>query len=366
MALEQMQRAPYDVIVTDLRMPGMDGAALLQIVSERWPQTVRLALSAYADPGQTTRVVPYAHQFLSKPCEAQQLEDVINRCLLLQNLLNGSSLRAIVGRIRKLPALPRIYTALQSKIQDENVTARDVAQLISADPAIAARILQIVNSAFFRLARRITNVEQAVRYLGFNTIRSVATSLEIFAQWQTHAGGYLDPDGLQSHARAVAAAVGALTEKAPIADDALLAGLLHDIGYWVLAQECAADLSKAVELARSERIPAHEAETQVMGASHAEIGAYLLGIWGLPYCVIEAVAHHHQPQRVEHSSFDALAALTIAHSLAPRDETTVFKIALVPTAPVDETYLARVKAPFSWSEAQRRVAETVELEGASP
>ncbi|HEY3785782.1 MAG TPA: response regulator [Steroidobacteraceae bacterium] len=365
-AIERMEGEPYDVVVTDMRMPGMDGAELLEIVSNRWSQAIRIVLSGYADLRQTIRLVPFAHQYLSKPCEPKLLEDVINRCLTLQDLLNGSELRALVGRIRKLPAIPRIYSALQAMTRDENVTAAQIASLIATDSAIAARVLQIVNSAFFRLARRITNIEQAVSYLGFTAIRNVATSVEIFSQWPTNARSHLDQEALQAHVRTVAAAASALTSKSQIADDTMLAGLLHDIGYWVLAQECSADLGKAIELSASAGIPLHEAETRLMGASHAEVGAYLLGIWGLPYPVIEAVAHHHQPQRVTQSDFDVLAALAIAHSLAQVDDSSAFDLALPPDPKVDERYLASLKAPYSWNEAERRVAATVELEEVSP
>ena len=360
LAIERMQQQPYDVIVTDLRMPGMDGAQLLEIVSGRWPQAIRIVLSGYADLQQTNRVVPFAHQYLSKPCEPQQLEAVIDRCLLLHELLQGSDLRAIVGRIRKLPSLPRIYSALQGILTDDKVTVGEVAQLIAADSAIAARVLQIVNSAFFRLPRRITNIEQAVTYLGFSAIRNVATSVAIFAQWQANGVSRLEPDRLQAHVRAVAAAAGALTVKTPIADDAMLAGLLHDIGYWVLAQECSSDLSTAVDLAVTTTIPLHEAETRVLGASHAEVGAYLLGIWGLPYPVIEAVAHHHQPYRVAQSSFDVLAALATADSLVTVHDADVFKMAPATETRLDENYLTSIHAPFDWHEAKRRVAETTE------
>lgn len=362
LALEQMQRQPYEVIVTDMRMPGMDGAELLEIVSQRWPQAVRIVLSGFADLKQTVRLVPFAHQYLSKPCEPKRLEGVIDRCLLLHDMLHGSNLRSIVGRIRKLPALPRIYTALQGITRDDNVTVSEVASLVASDSAIAARVLQLVNSAFFRLARRITNIEQAVSYLGFAAIRNVATSVEIFSQWPAGRFAHLDQDKLQSQVRSVAAAAHALTVKTPIADDAMLAGLLHDIGYWVLAQECSADLAKAVEFAAAAGIALHEAEAQVIGASHAEVGAYLLGIWGLPYPVIEAVAHHHQPQRVAQTDFDVLAALVIAHSLVAADDASAFDLATRPEPRIDASYLTSVKAPFDWSEAQRRVAETIESE----
>ncbi len=362
LALEQMQAQPYDVIVTDMRMPVMDGAELLEIVSARWPQTVRIVLSGYSELEQTIRLLPFVHQYVSKPCQPKQLENIIERCLLLHELLNQSELRGIVGRIRKLPSLPHIYTQLQSIIHDENVTLKDIAKLVGADAALAARVLQIVNSAFFRLARRITNIEQAVSYLGFTAIRNLAMSVEIFTQWPAGASSHLNLNKLQSHAHAVAAAANSLTAKTTIADDAMLAGLLHDIGYWVLAQECPAELDKAVELAVATGIPLHAAESQVIGASHAEIGAYLLGLWGLPYPVIEAVAHHHLPQRIVQSDFDVLAAIAVGHSLVPLDDTDGFTAHLVPDARVDAAYLASVNAPFDWNEAVRRVAERAESE----
>jgi HD-like signal output (HDOD) protein len=190
-------------------------------------------------------------------------------------------------------------------------------------------------------------------------------SVEIFSQWSANAIAPVDPERLQSHAQRVSAAARCLTAKTPIADDALLAGLLHDIGYLILAQECPTDLQSAVQLAAETQIPLHEAETRIFGASHAEIGAYLLGIWGLPYPVIEAVAHHHAPQRVTSSNFDVLAALAVAHSLTPGDA-AAFDIELPADAGVDETYLASVHAPFDWAEAQRRVTETLQSLEASP
>jgi HD-like signal output (HDOD) protein/ActR/RegA family two-component response regulator len=362
LAIERMQQQPCDVIVTDMRMPGMDGRTLLEIVNEQWPETIRIVLSGYSQTEQIMRLVPLAHQYLSKPCQPQQLESVIDRCLLLHDLLSEPRLRSLVGRIRALPSLPRIYSALQGIVNDERMTVADVAALVRADSALAARVLQIVNSAFFRLARRITNIEQAVSHLGFQAIRNLAMSVDVFSRWPKRTAVALDLESLQRHVHAVASAAKSLAGKSAIADDTMLAGLLHDIGYWVLVQECPGNLSQAIDLAVARGIPLHAAESEVIGASHAEIGAYLLGIWGLPFPVVEAVAHHHQPARVTQTEFDVLSALVIAHSLTSVVDTSIFAGAIPPDANVDPGYLLAVKAPFDWAEALERVSVTTQSE----
>lgn len=345
-ALAALETQPCDVIVTDMRMPGMDGAQLLKQVNERWPATIRIVLSGCSDLERTIRLAPVAHQYLAKPCEARQIQSAVQRCLDLQDLLRGSDLRALVGGIRQLPTVPGTYARLQVALASDEISVPAVAKIIAEDAAISAKVLQMVNSAFFRLARRITNIEQGVAYLGFVAVRNLVLSAEVFSQWPANmtVGGqsFLQ---MQGNVHKVAAAAASLTLKTPIADDTLLASLLHDIGYWILAQERPAELAKAHRLAAETGIALHEAETQIMGASHAEIGAYLLGLWGLPYSVVEAVALHHAPHRVGDSDFDVLAALVVGHAIVHADPG------------IDDRYLKAVRAPFEWSEAVRRVGD---------
>ena len=358
LALQALECSHHDVVVTDMRMPGLDGAELLSRVRDRWPDTVRIVLSGYSELQQVVRLVPFAHQYYSKPCEAGQLENLIDRCLRLHELLRLPALRAVVGRVCKLPAMPRIYARLQSMLASDTASVHDVAELVASDAAIAAKVLQLVNSAFFRLARRITNIEQAVLHLGFGAIRNLVISAEVFSRWPgCGTRSVLNVDKLQSHVHLVAAAARSLAVGTPRADDALLAGLLHDIGYWVLANECPDELADAVARAAALQIPLHEAESQVIGASHAQIGAYLLGIWGLPFPVIEAVAYHHTPESISQSEMDPLGALALAHALLPVDDTEAFNAPLVPDPKVDARFLASLNAPYDWTEAVYRVGE---------
>jgi putative nucleotidyltransferase with HDIG domain len=246
---------------------------------------------------------------------------------------------------------------------DERVSVQDIAAIVSRDTVIVAKLLQLVNSSFFRLARRVTNVEQAISYLGLATVRSLVLSAEVFSKWPAAPLRILDHTKLQHHALRVAAAAQALSIKSPNANDAVLAALLHDIGYWVLAQECSAKLAESVHLSAAESISIDEAETRVLGASHAEIGAYLLGIWAFPSTIVEAVAHHHAPRRVPQTSFDVLATLSVAHALTETSDADAFTQRLGPRIEVDAQYLDSLHAPFNWSEAQRRVVEALAGEG---
>jgi putative nucleotidyltransferase with HDIG domain len=363
LALQAMERRAYDVIVSDQRMPEMDGATLLQEVLKRWPRTVRIVLSGYAELEQTVRLVPVAHQYICKPCEANILENVIERCLALEALLDRPALRELVGCLGPLPPAPSTYVQLQAAMASETSSIKDVALLVSKDTIVAAKLLQIVNSGFFRLPRRIVSVEQAVSYLGLTTVRNLVVSAEVFSKWPAAGSHSLRLDTLQQHTSQVAAVAYALVRDTPIANDTLLAALLHDIGYWVLLKERAPQLAEATRIATTESIPMDEAEQRLFGASHAEIGAYLLGIWGFPSTIVEAVANHHSPRSVAQTGFDALAALSIAHALTEPNEGAAFGEAGVRHSEITADYLAVVHAPFSWDEAKAKAAACLESGG---
>ncbi|HXS28430.1 MAG TPA: response regulator [Steroidobacteraceae bacterium] len=356
-AIAELQAKPYDAIVTDMRLARKDGAQLLELASVKSPATIRIVLSTSSEDGQVMRLVPLAHQYIAKPCEPHRLEQVIERCMQLQELLGGPRVRAAVGRIRTLPTLPRVYARLREATAREDTTAAQVAQIISADTALTAKVLHVVNSAFFRHARSISRIEQAVVHLGFNAIRNLALSAEVFCAWpQSGAPPGFEPERLQEHAHNVASAARALARGSPWADDALLAGLLHDIGYWVLLQQCPQEMARAIKLAAERGLPLHEAERVVLEATHAEVGAYLLGLWGLPYPILEAVALHHNPMLAPQSEFDLLAAVAVAQELIAGSEPDRKGASHQGVSPaVDARYLATIRAPFDWAQAEQIV-----------
>lgn len=359
-AIAALERQRFDLVVSDVRMPGMDGGQLLTVVKQRWPTSMRIIVSGYSDPVQAVRLTSLAHQYISKPCDGRELENIIERCFYLQDLLGQESLRNVVGRIAKLPAMPKTYGRLQTALAQPTVTAAEIGDIVNADAAIASKVLQITNSAFFRLRKPMVRIKDAVTYLGFGTVRNLVLSAEIFSQWQAPKGlSQVDPERLQVHAQCAAAACKALAGGRASPDDAWLAGLLHDIGYWILIQECPSELATALQLARSEGLPLLECERRVTGATHAEIGAYLLGLWGLPYPIVEAVALHHTPTAVTPHGYDLVGALAISHAMIDPDNAFAIMPPSVPDHSLNAEYLTGLNAPFDWQGAQRRVASAL-------
>jgi HD-like signal output (HDOD) protein len=302
-------------------------------------------LSGYSDAGQSHNLVAFAHRYLSKPCEPKQLEQCIDRCLATQMLIESPELRMQLGAVGALPPLPSTFAALQNALADPSIELNKVSAIIGKDPAVSAKVLQVCNSAFFRLPRRVSNIKQAVSHLGLSTVRSMVLSAELFQPGKP-LSPELDLAQMQRHALSVAAIARALAADAPWAEDAFLAGLLHDVGFLLLGRQFKDQMQQALEAARE--MPLAEAEQKYVGVSHGVAGGYLLGLWGLPYEVVEAVANHEAPTLVAHGAFDVLGAVAVAEALLIRinpGDVPVFEA----TAPMlyDE-YLRRMRFPHSW------------------
>ena len=312
--IEMMRESHFDVLVTDMRMPGVDGTALVTRARADSPDTIRIVLSGYADEEQSLRLLSLAHRYLSKPCDPKRLEECIDRCFGTKSLIQSEELRVRLGSVGALPAMPATFAALQEALTDPKVDSSKVAAIIGKDPSVSAKVLQVCNSAFFRLPRRISSIQQAVSYLGLSSVRSMVLSAEVFRPGKS-LPVKLDLGMLQRHALNVAAIARLLGNGKPWAEDAFLAGLLHDVGFLLLGRHWPVETQRAIEAAsRGQSIV--EAEREFIGVDHATAGAYLLGLWGLPYEVVDTVAHHEAPTDVPEGHFDIGSAMTIAHSLS--------------------------------------------------
>jgi HD-like signal output (HDOD) protein/CheY-like chemotaxis protein len=316
-ALRACEAGSFDVVISDLRMPGMDGALLLSRIRDLFPSTARIVLSGYSEVALATRTLPVAHRFLTKPCNASEIKSTIERVCTLQDLLCTPQIRAVVGTIGELPSLSRTYTSLTQAVKDPGTSINQVAEIIGQDVAMSAKVLQLVNSAFFGLAQTTSSVQNAVAYLGTETITNLALASEAFT--------IVVPDSrvprgvcesIQRHAQRTAAIAGILPIDSKLRDVTVVAALLHDIGSLILANRMPDEFCSALSWARERRCENFEAEDEVLGTSHAEIGAYLLGLWGIPDIAVEAIAHHHHPTRIPHSGLDSSTAVYVADLLA--------------------------------------------------
>jgi HD-like signal output (HDOD) protein len=296
-ALSELEKEPFDVIVSDMSMPRMDGAKLLARVREEFPSTARIILSGHAENDAVVRALPATHQFLNKPCDAATLRGVIERTCSLHRLLESRATRAVIGKLDRLPSPPTTYRRLNEALARKDASARTITAIVEEDPAMSAKILQLVNSAYFGLAHRVGSVAQAVTYLGLGVLRALALNAHVLGAVEGTSVSRTTLDEVQRTSLATATIARQLIGDRTLADDAFTAGVVHDVGRLVIALGLPAKFGEIREICRATGRATHAVEEELLGVSHAEVGAYLLGVWGLPYSIVECTALHHVPSR---------------------------------------------------------------------
>jgi putative nucleotidyltransferase with HDIG domain len=322
-ALDLLGRAPVDVVVSDMRMPGMDGAQLLTEIKRLYPQTARIILSGHSENEYILKSVRIAHQYLSKPCEVDFLKSVVMRTCAVRNLLFDESIKRTVSNIDSLPSLPSLYGEIMAELKSPMVSTARIGKIVSQDPGMTAKILQLVNSAFFGLQRHVSDPIQAVTILGIDTIRALVLSVQIFSQFDSSRAPSLSLEALWRHSFSTGIKAKAIarkeTQNQVLVDDSFMAGLLHDIGKPILAMNFADLYPRVLVEAREKSLPFWEAEKSILGATHAEVGAYLTGLWGIPDPIVESIAFHHRPDRCPAGEFGPLVAVHVANAFDGTD-----------------------------------------------
>ncbi len=318
-ALEFLEREPMDVVVSDMRMPGMDGAQFLELVRDRFPHVVRIILSGHSEMHSVMKCVKPAHQFLSKPCSTEELVQVLRRSCCLSSFLANNALRDVLTSLDSLPVLSPIYQELVSEISMENSSLAKIGDIISRDVGMSASLLRLVNSSFFGFVNRISSPAQAVALLGLEVVRGLILSVELFSTLEKSPTSYFNFSYLWDHSLRTANAAKKIAKKSgassDVVDNSYIAGLLHDVGKLILISELPEIYERIIEKIRSDNSILWEAEKEMLGVSHAEVGAFLLGLWAQPESVVQAVAFHHEPLVVESAEFSALTAVHLANCL---------------------------------------------------
>jgi HD-like signal output (HDOD) protein len=318
-ALNSLTQSPCDAIVADMQIPGMNGAQLLDEIMQRSPGTLRFIRASLADQQAAMKCVGTAHQYLIKPSDAGTVRSALGRAFNLDSWLPGEKVQKLIAQMRKLPSPPNLYFQIVSELQSSESSLERIGALVNQDLVLSAKLLQVVNSAVFGLQLQVASAGDAVLYLGMETTKALVLLAHSFSYFDKARSVDFSVDQLWRHS----IATGKFSEKIARAENANIeiigqsftAGMLHDIGKLLLAANLPTEFKEVLCRARTEQIPLPEAETAMLGASHGELGACLLGIWGLPMPIVEAVALHHNPIEFLSKGFCSLTAVHAANAI---------------------------------------------------
>ncbi len=328
--LEILKENQVDLVVSDLRMPGMDGMAFLKQVKDLYPYIVRIILSGYADQKTVTQALSeeHVHQILSKPWEEEDIKGII------QNALNQSEkqkqksqrLQQIINSYPSLPTMPQIYLEIKEILEDSSSESPDrIVEVIQRDPSISARLLRCANSAFFGQMYQVDTVKKAMVVLGMQIVEALVLSMSVFESLSSEAPEVrgFNRKAFWIHSISCGTVAKLTVEEASmdqnIANRAFTAGLLHDLGKLVEDQYLHDQFEKAIGIAHQKKVLLQQAEQEVMGTTHTEIGAYLAEWWSLPSFLVNSIQWHHTPHLCD-EEHEVVAAVHVADVLVHQFE----------------------------------------------
>jgi HD-like signal output (HDOD) protein len=338
-----MEHTPIHVVVSDLVMPKMDGAQFLNEVMRRFPDTIRFILSGHIGPEDVAKCIRALHQYLRKPCDFSTLKTTLIRVCSLEVFLQNKPLQKLVTSMGIVPSLPSLYFRMVQELESPNSPMELIAAVVEQDPGMAAKLLQLTNSAAFGIQQKVLTPAEAIQFLGVNTVRSLALYFHAFACFEQAKVTEFAFGQHWSHCFNTGVTARMISQietgDSLLGDEAFIAGLLHDIGQLMLISNLTDQYRSALVLAREKGIFLWEAEQEIFGATHADVGAYLLGLWGLPVSILEAVALHHTPGRAGNQVFCPLTAIHVADVLDYEHSGGDFAGA---SAQLDKEYLAKL------------------------
>jgi len=307
-AMKLITNGDIDVVVSDMRMPEIDGAQLLEAAMKVSPFTARFVLSGQSDKESILRTVGPAHQYFSKPCELKQIKDTISNALKLRNSLLNNELTAMIAKIETLPSLPQIYTSIVAELQKTEPDISKITALIESDLGFSTKILQVVNSSFFGIPNHISSIRQGVSFLGLEVLKALVLCIKLFHEFQSKKVSTERLDSLMLHSLGVARYAKLIMETMPCGkeeiDTVFTAACFHDVGKLVFYAYLPDQYNEAMEYSQKNKVSEPEAEKAIIGITHAEVGSYLLCLWGLKDWLVEMILYHHNP-----SQYHALSRL---------------------------------------------------------
>ena len=317
--LEFLNRTPVDIVISDLVMPEMNGQEFMATVSQQHPEAMRIVISSHEDQLTVAQCLMFGHRYFSKPFDLKNLSAVLKRICHLKYQVGSEKLKRVISGLGALPTPPKIYLRLTQALNSPYSSIEEVGEIVQEDPALTLKLLQISNSAYFAARQKIVTPMQAVQIVGVDILRALVLCIHAFKFYQDRHFKSISITELWDHSLRTATAARKLARYENLSleqcDEAFVSGLLHDIGKLVLAANADADYAIIMDRSRREGTPVDQLEWEIFGATHAQIGAYLLGLWGLPEPVVSNVELHHSMDLNASSGFTPSAAIHIAQFL---------------------------------------------------
>lgn len=336
-ALEYLHDHPASCVLSDFRMPGMDGAHFLSVIQEEYPNTVRLAISGEPESASDLQLASAAHQFFHKPDDINKLASRIERIFKLKEKLPSHGLDHLVSQVKTLPTPPALVIELDAALNKPEPSLDEIGRILEKDLALSAKVLQLCNSAIFGFREHVMRPRHAVAMLGINLVRSLALAFHTFKRESIRTSRN-DQNALFTHSLSVASSSQNIATIQGVSannrEEFFIAGLFHDIGKVVLAANAPETWSNIFDIATRDRRPAVDVERELLGATHAETGAYLLGLWGFSDSVVMAAAYHHNPSACPSDNQLVLAAVHAANVFDHHDAVTSYSL--------DQNYLKKL------------------------
>ncbi|MFK8000344.1 MAG: HDOD domain-containing protein [Polyangiales bacterium] len=286
-AIRHLGESFFDVLVTDMCMPTVDGLAVLAAAQDLAPGTVRVVLSGHTTEDAAREAMARVHEFLSKPCKPDELMRVLSRCDELRRNASEQALAKAVGNVGALPSRPETHARVVAML-DKGDGLDDVATVIAGEMAIATKLLHVANTSFYARGRAVSSVQEAVRRLGSKTVLALVLAVETYERFEVPI--WLNLENMHAHSQEVGMLAAQLVPR-ELQPAALLAGLLHDVGVLLMA----AYFPEQAERAHSEGLANSHLEHASLGFGHGALGGHLLRLWNIGDDIALAVEQHHHP-----------------------------------------------------------------------
>ena len=356
-AINIINNNDFDVVVTDHVMKGITGLDILNYIEEEFPHVIRILFSSFSDDELSYNAIKSAHQLYTKPFSIEGLLEKVTRMINFKKMIGDRNVLAKITTIKTLPSLPEIYQKIQNELKNKDYSLKTIGEIIGQDIGMSSKILQLVNSSFFGLSKRITNPQQAVSLLGINTVKNLTLSMQIFRHYSNENALKVDYEKLWNHSIKVASLAKKFAMYMKISrqilDDIFIAALLHDIGKLVLACEYKDEYPDEKLLHENSGKFRVDIEFDKIGVNHQIVAAYLLEMWAIPENVVDAVATHHEYDDASFKDSVEKTSLQVGNFLANKQSGALLE--------VEEELMLQVLEKKKILEKVKKFAESEEI-----